>query len=153
MCKWKEQILSLMYSDTYLRFLMMTSSNGNIFRATGPLCWNSPLTGEFPSQRPVTRSFDFSLICAWINSWVKYREAGDLRRHRDQYDVNVMRLRYMSGDDTPRQQQMMNKVNRPSVATVATVDCNILWTMCISPNCISRATWCSIKPVQSLLSG
>ena len=28
---------------------------------------NSPVTGEFPAQRPVTRSFDISLICAWIN--------------------------------------------------------------------------------------
>ena len=34
----------------------MTSSNGNIFRVTGPL-WGE-FTGEFPSQRPVTRSFD-----------------------------------------------------------------------------------------------
>ena len=34
--------------------IMMTSSNGNIFRVTGPLCG----TGEFPAQRPVTRSFD-----------------------------------------------------------------------------------------------
>ena len=34
----------------------MTSSNGNIFRVTGPLC--GEFTGEFPSQRPVTRSFD-----------------------------------------------------------------------------------------------
>ena len=33
---------------------MMTSSNGNIFRITGHLCG----TGEFPAQRPVTRSFD-----------------------------------------------------------------------------------------------
>ena len=33
---------------------MMTSSNGNIFRVTGPLCGNSPVTGEFPAQRPVT---------------------------------------------------------------------------------------------------
>ena len=32
----------------------MTSSNGNIFRVTGPLCG----PGEFPTQRPVTRSFD-----------------------------------------------------------------------------------------------
>ena len=31
---------------------MMTSSNGNIFRVNGPVC------GEFPSQSPVTRSFD-----------------------------------------------------------------------------------------------
>ena len=33
--------------------IMMTSSNGNIFRVTGPL-----YIGEFPAQRPVTRSFD-----------------------------------------------------------------------------------------------
>ena len=33
----------------------------------------------------------FSLICVWINGWVNNREAGDLRRHRDHYDVNVMR--------------------------------------------------------------
>ena len=36
---------------------MMTSSNGNIFRVNGHL-WNSPVSGEFPTQRPVTRSFD-----------------------------------------------------------------------------------------------
>ena len=34
---------------------MMTSSDGNIFRVTGPLC--GEFTGQFPSQRPVTRSF------------------------------------------------------------------------------------------------
>ena len=37
---------------------MMTSSNGNIFRATGPLCGEFTGPGEFPTQRPVTRSFD-----------------------------------------------------------------------------------------------
>ena len=37
---------------------MMTSSNGNIFRVTSHLCGNSPVPGEFPTQRPVTRSFD-----------------------------------------------------------------------------------------------
>ena len=31
----------------------------------------------------------FSLICAWINDWVNNREAGDLRRHRGHYNVNV----------------------------------------------------------------
>ena len=36
----------------------MTSSNGNNFRVTGPCAGNSPVTGEFSSQRPVTRSFD-----------------------------------------------------------------------------------------------
>ena len=36
---------------------MMTSSNGNIFRVTGPLCGEFTGPGEFPTQRPVTRSF------------------------------------------------------------------------------------------------
>ena len=46
---------------------------------------NSPVTDEFPKQRPVTRSFDVSLICARINGWVTNREAGDLRRHSTHY--------------------------------------------------------------------
>ena len=44
---------------------MMTSSNGNMFRVTGFCAGNSPVTagnspiaGEFPLHRPVTRSFD-----------------------------------------------------------------------------------------------
>ena len=37
---------------------MMTSSNGNIFRVTGPLCGEFTGPGEFPTQRPLTRSFD-----------------------------------------------------------------------------------------------
>ena len=37
---------------------MVTSSNGNIFRVTGPLCGEFTGPGEFPAQRPVTRSFD-----------------------------------------------------------------------------------------------
>ena len=37
---------------------MMTSSNENVFRVTGPLWGISPVTDEFPSQRPVTWSFD-----------------------------------------------------------------------------------------------
>ena len=38
--------------------IMMTPSNENIFRVTCLCAGNSPVTGEFPSQRPVTRSFD-----------------------------------------------------------------------------------------------
>ena len=38
--------------------LMMTSSNGNIFRVTGPLCGEFTGPGEFHAQRPVKRSFD-----------------------------------------------------------------------------------------------
>ena len=51
---------------------------------------NSPVTGEFPAQRPATRNFDVSFICAWINGWANNREAGDSRRHRGHYDVMVM---------------------------------------------------------------
>ena len=36
----------------------MTSSNGNIFRVISPLCGEFTGPGEFPTQRPVTRSFD-----------------------------------------------------------------------------------------------
>ena len=36
----------------------MTSSNGNIFHVTGPLCGEFTGPGEFPAQRPVTQSFD-----------------------------------------------------------------------------------------------
>ena len=42
--------------DLLVRYHMMTSSNGNIFRVTGHLC--GEFTGEFPAQRPVTRGFD-----------------------------------------------------------------------------------------------
>ena len=50
----------------------------------------SPATGEFPTQRPVTRFFMFYLICAWINGWINNGEAGDLRRYRAHYDVTLM---------------------------------------------------------------
>ena len=56
---------------------------------------NSPITGEFPAQRPVTRGFNVSLICAWTNGWVNNRDAGDLRRHRAHYDVTVMWIRVL----------------------------------------------------------
>ena len=50
---------------------------------------NSPAPGEFPVQRPVTRSFDVFLDLR-LNNWINNREAGDLRRHRSHYDVIVM---------------------------------------------------------------
>ena len=70
---------------------MMTSSNVPFSALLAFCVGNSPVTGEFPAQRPVTRSFDIFLICAWINCWVNNREASDLRRHRAHYEVSVMR--------------------------------------------------------------
>ena len=37
---------------------MMTSSNGTFSTSLALCVVNSPVTGEFPSQKPVTRSFD-----------------------------------------------------------------------------------------------
>ena len=54
---------------------MMTPSNGNIFRVTGPLCGDSPVTGEFPSQRPVTRSFDVFFHLR-LNKWLSEQSWG-----------------------------------------------------------------------------
>ena len=49
---------------------------------------NSPVTGELPPHKPVTRSFD--LIYDWTNLWVNIKNAGDLRRHHAHCDVTVM---------------------------------------------------------------
>ena len=72
-------------------YIMMTSSNGNIFRVTGPLC------GDFTGHRwiPLTKASGAELWCfLWFapeqTVWVNIRDAGDLRRHRAHYDVTVM---------------------------------------------------------------
>ena len=63
----------------------MTSSNGNIYRVTGPLC------GEFTGHKGQwCGTLMFSLICAWTNGWVNNRDTSDLRRRRAHCDVTVM---------------------------------------------------------------
>ena len=52
-----------------------------------PVPVNSPHKGQWRG------ALMFSLICVWINGWVNNREAGDLRRHRGHYDVNVMNIK------------------------------------------------------------
>ena len=62
------------------------------FSALLALCaGNSPVPGEFPTQRPVTRSFD---VFFDVRVWVNPREAGDLRRYHIHYDVIVMGCNY-----------------------------------------------------------
>ena len=51
---------------------------------------NSPVPDEFPTQRPVTRSFNVFFYLRLNNGWVNNGESGDLRRHRGHYDVTVM---------------------------------------------------------------
>ena len=70
---------------------MMTSPNGNIFRVTGPLCGEFTGPGEFPAQRPVTRSFDvfFDLrlnkrLSKQSRGWWFETLSRSLWRHRDE---------------------------------------------------------------------
>ena len=49
---------------------------------------NSPHKGQWHGAST-------SLICAWMNDWANNREAGDLRRHRANYDVIVMKSNHI----------------------------------------------------------
>ena len=49
-------------------------------------------TATFPHKGQRRGALIFSLICSPINGWVNNREAGDLRRNRAHYDVNVMKF-------------------------------------------------------------
>ena len=76
---------------------MMTSSNGNTFRVTGPLY------EEFTGHRwsPVTNASDTELWWVFLRLRLnkrlsKNRDAGDLRRHRAHYDVTVIVIGYSS---------------------------------------------------------
>ena len=51
---------------------------------------NSPVNGEFPTQRPVTPSFGVFFDLRLVNGWVNNGGASDLIRHRTLYDVIVM---------------------------------------------------------------
>ena len=75
---------------TKLSSVTMTSSNGNIFCFTGPLC--AEFTGHrwIPRTKACHRALMFSLIWAWTNGWVNNRDAGNLRRHRAHYDLTLM---------------------------------------------------------------
>ena len=64
---------------------------------------NSPVPVKSPHKGQWRGALMFSLTCARINDWVNNREAGDLRRHRGHYDVNVMESR------TPLKQEFRAK--------------------------------------------
>ena len=70
---------------------MMTSSNVNIFRITGPFVrgiHRSPLNS--PHKGQWRGAMMFSLIYAWTNGLVNHRDAGGLWRHRAHHDVTLM---------------------------------------------------------------
>ena len=60
---------------------------------------NSPVTGEFPTQRPVTRSFDVSLICA-LNKrlskqpwgwWFETSSSSLWRHYNEQWNLSAVK--------------------------------------------------------------
>ena len=61
------------------------------FSALLALCaGNSPVPMNSPHKGQRRGALMLSFIFVWINDWVNNREAGDLRRHRGHYGVNVM---------------------------------------------------------------
>ena len=55
--------------------VIMASSNGSIFRIPGPLCGEFTGNGEFPAQRPVTRSFHVFFDLR-LNKWMSKQSRG-----------------------------------------------------------------------------
>ena len=69
---------------------MMTSSM-ETFSALLAICvGNSPVSGEFPTQRPVTRSFDIFFDMRLNKRSSKQSWGWWLRRYRAHYDIIVM---------------------------------------------------------------
>ena len=64
-----------------LMITIMTSSNRNIFR----------VTGEFPSQRPVARSFGVFFDLRLKTGLISNQDNGDFRGHRAHYGATVIK--------------------------------------------------------------
>ena len=62
---------------------------------------NSPVPGEFPHKGKWRGALIFSLLCVWINGWVKNCEAGDLGRYRAHYDVILRWQKMISPSNGP----------------------------------------------------
>ena len=84
---------------------MMTSSNGNIFRATGPFCGNLPVTGQFPSQRPVTRSFEMFFdmrlnkrLSEQSRRWWFETPSSSLWRHCNEHNITTLETENLHDD-------------------------------------------------------
>ena len=102
----RENILRLMFPWPALMIShmmishMMMASNGNLWALLALCEGNPPMTGGFPLQRPVTRSFnDLRPNKHWANDG----DAADLRRYRAYHDVSVMILRLVRVHDVRHQ--------------------------------------------------
>ena len=96
----------------------------------------------------------FFFICAWINDWVNIREAGDFRRHRGHYDVNVMWSASTSWPIPPEKHMLNDLVVRnwsdaPRLCILWTLSC--LFTQMAIVDTIAVDIHCLIR-LQSQLS-
>ena len=85
--------LTIVYPTVYSRRGSKKTSN---IRVTKLCEGNSPVTGEFPAQRPVTRSFDAFSDHRLNGRLSKQSRGWWLRRHRTHYDVTVMLSRFVA---------------------------------------------------------
>ena len=87
-------LLAMSFEITDVRQVMKTSSNGNIFALFALCVWNLLVTGEFLSQRPVTRSFGVLFdLCQRLSKqswrrWFKTPSPRSLWHHCNVYAVH-----------------------------------------------------------------
>ena len=85
-CKTLSEPMIIQFADAPWRRHQMETFSALLAICAG----NSPVTDEFPTQRPVTRSFDVLFDLRLNKPWINNREAGDLRSHGAHYEVIVM---------------------------------------------------------------
>ena len=100
-CEWN----TFIWETDILVDVLLSIFSGNVLY---PYCYDDIIKWKhFPRYWPFVRGIQrspvnsthkgqwrgalmFSLICAWINTWVNNRYAGDLRHHRGHNDGTVM---------------------------------------------------------------
>ena len=86
---WKH--LSQLTDSIEMKKLIWWRHQMETFSALLAICaGNSPVSGYFPAQRPVPRSFDVFFDLHLNKRLSKQSWGGDLRRHRARYDVTVI---------------------------------------------------------------
>ena len=79
--------------------IMMTSSNGKISALLSLCVGNSPVSGEFPAQRPVTQSFDVFFDLCLIKRLSKHSRGWWFETLSRPYDVIVMSYVCLSANE------------------------------------------------------
>ena len=93
---WNKRSVSWLNRIGFRTWIPWSRHQMETFSALLAICaGNSPVSGEFPAQRPVTRSFDVSFDLRLNERLSKHNgEAGDLRCHRTHYDVIAMSKKF-----------------------------------------------------------